>query len=468
MKRNPYHMGVSERNSMLMLDSFDESIVGADTSDPLRFAFKNKHSAHAGGSASPVAAHEQAQVWQQITQSTSLRQHARCLYIHVPFCRVRCTFCNFFQNAASRQLVDAYFAALLVEIKQKAALPWTQTGVFHAVYIGGGTPTELSPQQIRTLGKAIRDSFPLSTDCEITLEGRIHRFSDEMFEQALEGGFNRFSFGVQSFNTQVRRRAKRLDDREVVMERIASLAATQQAPIVIDLLYGLPYQTAQVFEQDLQDFMQTGAQGIDLYQLVVGGSAPMLNLVEKGKLPPPATTPDKATLYQIGAEFMTKHHLRPLSVNHWTRDNRERSLYNSLAKTYAEVLPIGCGAGGNLGGYSLMQHRQLSTYLEAMQNGQSVVAMMARQHDYEPVFAALKSGFDSGVVAKSRLPSCNQRPTFDWLKPLFVRWQALGLVELDQEYLTLTMAGRFWSVSLAQACIHVLIHSYQNQQQRIA
>lgn len=149
-----------------------------------------------------------------------------------------------------------------------------------------GTPTELSPEQIRQLGTAIRESFPLTPDCEITLEGRIHRFSDEMFENALEGGFNRFSFGVQSFNTQVRRRAKRLDDREVVMERIASLAATQQAPIVIDLLYGLPYQTAQVFEQDLQDFMQTGAQGIDLYQLVVGGSAPMLNLVEKGKLPP--------------------------------------------------------------------------------------------------------------------------------------------------------------------------------------
>ncbi len=63
---------------------------------------------------------------------------------------------------------------------------------------------------------------------------------------------------------------------------------------------------------------------------------------------------------------MAKHHLRPLSVNHWTRDNRERSLYNSLAKTYAEVLLIGCGAGGNMGGYSLMQHRQLDTYHDAM------------------------------------------------------------------------------------------------------
>lgn len=449
---------------MLILDNFDESILGANTPDPLRFAFQNKHSAHAGGIAMPVPSHEQANVWQHITQ----RQQVRCLYIHVPFCRVRCTFCNFFQNAASRQLVDAYFAALLEEIKQKAALPWTQTGVFHAVYIGGGTPTELSPEQIRQLGTAIRESFPLTPDCEITLEGRIHRFSDEMFEHALEGGFNRFSFGVQSFNTQVRRRAKRLDDREVVMERIASLAATQQAPIVIDLLYGLPYQTAQVFEQDLQDFMQTGAQGVDLYQLVVGGSAPMLNLVEKGKLPPPATTPDKATLYQIGVEFMAKHHLRPLSVNHWTRDNRERSLYNSLAKTYAEVLPIGCGAGGNMGGYSLMQHRQLDTYLDAMKNGQPLVAMMARQHEYEPLFAALKAGFDSGVIAKQRLPKFYYHQTFDWLKPLFLRWQQIGLVEVEQDYLTLTTAGRFWSVSLAQACIQVLIHSYKYQQQRIA
>ncbi|EPW0993164.1 heme anaerobic degradation radical SAM methyltransferase ChuW/HutW [Vibrio cholerae] len=453
---------------MLILDNFDESILGANTPDPLRFAFQNKHSAHAGGIAIPVPSYEQANVWQHITQQVSQCQQVRCLYIHVPFCRVRCTFCNFFQNAASRQLVDAYFAALLEEIKQKAALPWTQTGVFHAVYIGGGTPTELSPEQIRQLGTAIRESFPLMPDCEITLEGRIHRFSDEMFENALEGGFNRFSFGVQSFNTQVRRRAKRLDDREVVMERIASLAATQQAPIVIDLLYGLPYQTAQVFEQDLQDFMQTGAQGIDLYQLVVGGSAPMLNLVEKGKLPPPATTPDKATLYQIGVEFMAKHHLRPLSVNHWTRDNRERSLYNSLAKTYAEVLPIGCGAGGNMGGYSLMQHRQLDTYLDAMKNGQPLVAMMARQHEYEPLFAALKAGFDSGVIAKQRLPKFYHHQTFDWLKPLFLRWQQIGLVEVDQDYLTLTTAGRFWSVSLAQACIQALIHSYKYQQQRIA
>ncbi|MCV5745143.1 heme anaerobic degradation radical SAM methyltransferase ChuW/HutW, partial [Escherichia coli] len=87
-----------------------------------------------------------------ITANSIKATNKRCLYIHVPFCRVRCTFCNFFQNAASRTLVDEYFEALMQELREKAALPWTQNGIFHAVYIGGGTPTDLSPVQVRVLG----------------------------------------------------------------------------------------------------------------------------------------------------------------------------------------------------------------------------------------------------------------------------------------------------------------------------
>lgn len=440
---------------MLDLNNFDESILGLETPDPLRFAFKAKHSAHAGGGVVPVPPPLAQSTWDRIANQTT---HAtqRCLYIHVPFCRVRCTFCNFFQNAASRELVDGYFAALMTELRAKAALPWTQSGVFHAVYVGGGTPTDLSPAQIRQLGQAIRHYFPLSSDCEITLEGRTNRFSDEMFDHALEGGFNRFSFGVQSFNTLVRRSAKRLDERETVLQRLSDLSATQKAPIVIDLLYGLPHQTLDVFEQDLRDYLQTGAHGVDLYQLVVGGSAPMLNLVEKGRLPSPATTPDKAAMYELGVNFFARHHLKPLSVNHWARDNRERSQYNSLAKTYAQVLPIGCGAGGNVGGYSLMQHRQLPAYMDAVKRGETPIAMMFAQHALEPVFATLKAGFDAGVVARSAFQQIDGGDSFDRLKPLFAHWAQRGLVTNDDAYLVLTLAGRFWSVTLAQACIQVL------------
>ncbi|MEL7292600.1 MAG: heme anaerobic degradation radical SAM methyltransferase ChuW/HutW [Pseudomonadota bacterium] len=446
---------------MLNIHHFGESILGANHPDSLRFAFEQKRSAHAGGFGTAVPPAQQQSTLNHLYQQQAGKHEKRCLYIHIPFCRVRCTFCNFFQNAASRQMVDDYFDALVKEIEYKSSLPWTQSGLFHAVYVGGGTPTDLSAKQVEQLGKLIRSRFPLSTDCEITLEGRINRFSDEMFDRALEGGFNRFSFGVQSFNTQVRRSAKRLDDRDAVLERVASLSASQAAPIIIDLLYGLPYQTLEVFEQDLNDFLSTGAHGLDLYQLVVGGSAPMLNLVEKGKLPAPATTAQKADMYQLGDAFMRSHRIKQLSVNHWALDNRERSQYNSLAKTYAQVLPMGCGAGGNIGGYSMMNHRTLNTYIEAMKSNQSTVAMLSKQHPLEPVFAALKSGFDSGFLAKRLMPSVFGVNAFDYLAPLFGVWQEKGLVQIEQHKLSLTLAGRFWAVSLAQASIEVL--DYQQQ-----
>ncbi len=145
---------------------------------------------------------------------------------------------------------------------------------------------------------------------EMTLEGRINRFGDEMFDRALEGGFNRFSFGIQSFNTQVRRSAKRLDDREVVLERISALSRTEQAPIVLDLLYGLPYQ--------LRGSVPTRLRRLHVYwcsrywsltNWLLGVMLPAFNLVEKGKFHCQRIRQDKVSMYLAGVEFMAKNKL---------------------------------------------------------------------------------------------------------------------------------------------------------------
>ncbi|PSW51685.1 heme anaerobic degradation radical SAM methyltransferase ChuW/HutW [Photobacterium kishitanii] len=440
---------------------FESDILGENTPDPLRFGFRRKLSAHAGGSGhAPIASEQIQPLAEQVLQLTTPPLNKRCLYVHIPFCRVRCTYCSFFEYASSQRLIDDYFAALMVELKYKAAQPWTQAAPFQAVYIGGGTPTDLTAAQIKQLGTMIRQYFPLATDCELTLEGRINRFSDEMFESALEGGFNRFSFGVQSFDTQVRRQAKRLDDRDVVLKRISELAATDQAPIVIDLLYGLPYQSIDVWQQDLEDFLDSGAHGVDLYQLIEMGNTPMGKMVEQGRLPEPADTMTKASMFEIGVDYMAKHHLRRLSVNHWARDNRERSCYNSLAKTTAEVLPLGAGAGGNVGGYGFMQHRKLERYMDDVSNQRVPFAMMVKSAPNAAINTVIKAGFDRGVIIAKELDKQAGWSLFRYCLPLFQQWQKNGLVVLEQQgshrYLNLTLAGQFWSVTLAQALIQVI------------
>ncbi|WP_413113599.1 heme anaerobic degradation radical SAM methyltransferase ChuW/HutW [Thaumasiovibrio sp. DFM-14] len=439
-----------------MIDLNDVSLVGQSSPDPLRFAFAKKGMAHPGGQSKPVPPPQVQQALSSALQTVPENAGPRCLYVHIPFCRVRCTYCNFFQYASSKSLIDAYFNALTVELTRKAAQPWTQSAPFQAVYIGGGTPTDLSAAQLRTLGTMIRDLFPLTPDCELTLEGRVNKFDDEKFEHALEGGFNRFSFGVQSFDTKVRRAAKRLDDGDVVVRRIQDLVAYNAAPIVIDLLFGLPHQTLDTWQTDLDGYLESGAHGVDLYQLIDMQGLPMHRMVEQGKLPMPADTPTKATMFERGVQFMAGHHQRRLSCNHWAKDNRERSIYNSLAKTTAEILPVGAGAGGNVGGLQMMQTRDMDDYIAAVNAQQYPVPMMMRSAGGGEITACVKAAFDRGVLSQQHLNRLAGSHLFEQLMPLFSAWQKNGLVNISSKYLTLTLAGEFWTVTLAQNTIRTI------------
>ncbi|WP_073604833.1 heme anaerobic degradation radical SAM methyltransferase ChuW/HutW [Vibrio aerogenes] len=441
---------------MINIDFDDETLTGTHSSDPLRHAFSRKKSAHAGMAGAPVPFPD---IQRTVTEALSIRapeNKNRCLYIHIPFCRVRCTYCNFFQNASSQQLVDSYFAALLQELEWKASFAWSQSAPFQAVYIGGGTPSDLSPQQIRQLAQHIKRLYPLAPDCEITLEGRLNRFDNEKFEHALEGGINRFSFGVQSFDTTVRKAARRLDSRDYLLARISALTGYNAAPIVLDLLYGLPMQTLDIWHDDLRDYLASGADGVDLYQLIEMPGIPLEKKVAQGKLPPAGSTQLKATMYETGSIFMARHHQKKLSINHWASTNRERSLYNSLAKTSADVLPVGAGAGGHLAGLQLMQFRKLEDYMQAIGNRQFPMGMIFRETPAAGIFAEIKSGMDQGVLSRLRLDEAAGRDLFARLMPLFQVWQENGLVSIEGDYLTLTLAGQFWAVNLAQGMIDVM------------
>lgn len=441
---------------MIDLSLLDENILGRHSPDPLAYAFTGKRQAHAGGGGRPLPAESAGAQFTQLLTDDGSATRDRCLYIHIPFCRVRCTFCSFFQYAASTTLVAEYFAALTEELKRKAAMPWTQAQPFAAVYIGGGTPTDLTAEQIFQLGGLIKAHFPLTEDCEITLEGRLNRFSDEKYFAAVEGGVNRFSFGVQSFDTAVRKQAKRLDNREILLDTLNRIVAFDRAPIIVDLMFGLPGQDSECWQRDLTDFLASGAHGVDLYQLIEMQSTPMARLVSEKRLPPPADTPEKSRMYANGVAFMQQQQIKQLSVNHWARDLRERSRYNHLAKTHADVLPVGAGAGGSINGYSLMQTRDLEIYHTAITENQFPLAMMMTPNPQHVLHSAIKAGFDRGVLSAQALNQASEIQLFEHIQPLLAAWEARGLLTLDASTAQLTTAGSFWNINMAQGMIEAL------------
>ena len=335
---------------------------GKKAADPLQGAFRHKRVVHAGLKGRMIPPDKAQARWNALMERPVEGNPLQMAYLHIPFCKTKCLYCGFFQNGTDMSVEDRYVDHLLMELAQDADKPRLQSAPIQSVFIGGGTPTSLSPSNIRRLLRAIRKTLPLANDYELTLEGRVHDLVEEKMDVWMEEGVNRISLGVQSFDTKVRQQVGRIDTGEEVMKRLQKLSAYNQCAVIIDLMYGLPDQTLDVWQEDLHHLVESGVDGADLYQLDVFENSDLHKRIEEGRLSPAATTLMQTEMFRIGRRYMAQWGCKRISHCHWAKNNRERSLYNTLARSRTHLFPFGCGAGGHVDGVSTMLHRVLGPY----------------------------------------------------------------------------------------------------------
>ncbi|MEX5285998.1 heme anaerobic degradation radical SAM methyltransferase ChuW/HutW [Selenomonas sputigena] len=453
-------MTMYKLKDMFAADTEEQRMLqfGTAAADALTEGFPRKRVVHAGIQGKIVPPTEAQDVWQRIMNTPAKQGEVQAAYIHIPFCKTKCLYCGFFQNAAQQSAEDDYVEALLEEIEAAAEAPRLKNGMIHAVFIGGGTPTSLSAENAAKVLHALRRVLPLANDYEMTLEGRIHDLVPEKMEAWFANGVNRISLGVQSFDTKVRQAQGRIETREEVLERLALLKAYGQCSVVLDLIYGLPGQTMEVWEQDLADLVASGIDGADFYQLNVYEGSDLNKRIAEGKLDPAATTKEQARMYAFAHEYMVKRGWRQLSMCHWSRSNRERSLYNALAKEGVPMFPFGSSAGGFLEGYAVMLHRVLQPYAMLVASGQKPIMGLVRQSDIQPFANRAVSMLERGFIDLARLAEMDGRlADLCWLYTL---WEEHGFVKFNGIQYELTVAGKFWEVNLAQTtveCIQYLL-----------
>lgn len=443
----------------MSLASFFESIpekqrnlqLGLVCDNPMSGAFPHKRVVHAGLNGILISPKESQSVWDTVMRGTPKRGQMQCAYIHIPFCKTKCTYCGFFQNGTSQSIEDNYIDGLIGELKLASESPRLKDGLIHAVFIGGGTPTSLSPANSERLLKAIKEYLPLANDYELTLEGRIHDLIPENLEVWMNNGVNRMSIGIQSFNTEVRQMVGRLDTKETVLERLAALKAYGQCSIVIDLIYGLPGQTMAVWEQDLADLVSSGVDGADLYQLNVFDGSDLNRDIASGKVPPAATTAMQGDMFEFGRNYLETRAYRRLSAAHWSANNRERSLYNILAKAGVPMFPFGSGAGGNVDGYGMMLHRALKPYEDMVSRGEKPFMALMKQSDLQPFVNQVVSQLEQGYLNINTLVAMDSR--LDELNWLYRLWEERGLVSYNGLLYKLTSAAEFWTVNITQSTL---------------
>lgn len=431
---------------------------GSETDDPLGKSFPRKRVVHAGLGGSVVSPDKSQQIWQDIMNTKPATKETQTAYIHIPFCKTKCLYCGFFQNGTNQDVEDHYIDCLIKEMEAAADKPRLKDSLIHAVFIGGGTPTSLSPRNAERLLQTIQKCLPLANDYELTLEGRIHDLTTENMDVWLANGVNRMSLGVQSFHTKIRQQLGRLDTQETVLKNLAALKAYNQCVVVIDLIYGLPDQDMKVWEEDLEMLVQSGVDGADLYQLNVFDGSDLNKAIQNGRMSPAATTDYQSRMFAFAKAYLDKRQYKRLNICHWSCTNRERSLYNRLAGSGAKMFPFGSGAGGNLDGYSTMLHRIIKPYEMFVEAGKKPFMALMEQSPLQPIADAVKYELEMCYLNLDDIAKFDSRlKGLEWLYQL---WEKRGLVHFNGVLYELTEAGQFWQVNITQTtleCIQYLM-----------
>jgi oxygen-independent coproporphyrinogen III oxidase len=193
------------------------------------------------------------------------------IYISVPFCRAKCTYCNFASDVSSVKAHEQYLARVCGDIRSlrqrlgDAEIP----ELVDSIYLGGGTPSVLAPALVGELGRTLRQEFAVAPEAEITLECAPGQLDDSSLEAMLAFGVNRISFGVQSMVDREAASTGRFHTREVVLRDLGRVRSAGLRKLSIDLIAGMPHQTAASWQESLEVLAATGVDHASIYMLEI-------------------------------------------------------------------------------------------------------------------------------------------------------------------------------------------------------
>lgn len=426
-----------------------------ESNDPTAEAFSAKLGIHPAGKTNMVSADKINSVFQSLIQKK--RKGTTAAYIHVPFCENRCLYCCFYKMGYDAEQSEIYTDSLIKELELYKSSPYQSNGPVHAVYLGGGTPTSLQANDLRRLLLAVRANLPLANDCEITIEGRINNFTDKKMDACIEGGVNRFSLGVQTFDTSIRQSMKRISTGKEVIKRLIKLSNFDQAAVAIDLIFGFPGQSMKKWEEDIRIFLELEIEGIDLYQLNIFPGTPLFSALEKGKFPAAPDIKARARMFERGIELMENAKYRRISNEHWGRTSRERNLYNQMMKGPSNCLAFGPGAGGSIENHFYSIESDYKKWIKnVMEYKQKPISMIMEPASNAVLTKLITAEMELSRINTEKLGKAFKLPISRLLDPLYSQWIKTGLMEKKGDWYLLTTAGQFWQVNLAQLTINYL------------
>lgn len=307
----------------------------------------------------------------------------RSVYIHIPFCSHKCYYCDFAAYRVDGQPVDEYLSALEKEVNIL-----TQTKPperIDTIYLGGGTPTILTPLQMKKLLHLIDYAFPnRSKSVEFTIEANPESVTQELLMVLIDGGVNRISFGVQTFHPILLKEIGRIHGRVEVEQSVAWARKVGFDNISLDLMFGLPKQRMSDLEDTLKEAIALKPQHLSCYSLKVEEGTRFYHLQQNNQLLLP-TDEEEYEMYQLIRNYLKNQGYQQYEVSNFSLPGYE-SIHNSVYWKNNEYYGIGVGAHGYIDGHRYANARSVQTYLDHLREERRPLAeevQMTPEEDME-------------------------------------------------------------------------------------
>jgi len=350
------------------------------------------------------------------------------LYVHIPFCEHICHYCDFVKRVPkNEEMIETYLNALRKEILSYQ----NHFSTIETIYIGGGTPSMLSLEQLTHLFQSLEDIHPI----EYTIEVNPESYTEAKGELFKTYGINRVSLGVQTFNEKLLSYLNRKHTNQKVFDTVHHLKHIGIKQISIDLIYAIPGQTISDLYQDLTYIHALDITHVSCYSLILEEKTYFYHQYLRGKFEQ-MDEDTEATMYQIVMDELKKQGFKHYEISNYAKENHY-SKHNLIYWTLGEYIGVGLGAHGFIDGYRTYNERALPKYLnEPIKEKVYQTKEMLIQD--ELIFGLRKM---EGLDIK-KLENMYHIKLFDTYPTLQDKID-LGLVEIKEGYLKLTDKGIF-------------------------
>lgn len=378
-----------------------------------------------------------------------VRGNGVVVYIHIPFCDSICDFCIYNRIRSEVNIVQDYFNALIREIKMYANTNYVKSTKISAIYIGGGTPTALSTEQLGILLEVCRKEMNVDNDTEVTVEANPINANKDVLAVLKDLSVNRISAGIQTFNNSYRQNLGVMLRKKKVLEWIEMVAEYGFHTVAIDLMYALPNQNLREWCKDIELAVSLPINHLSIYELDVFFNTRLgKKLARRGESV--CSGKEKYKMFSETQKILKENGYFSQIIPEFCQPNHLSKYWDYAFNAWTETIALGVSSFGFMNRYSYQNEESINKYIHEIHNNNFPIKYISEKAtdetmaEREIIFSLRK-----GTISKLELENKKKLQFFQEYKKTLEKHIEKGLIVEEEEDYVLTTKGRYFQEDIA-------------------